>query len=163
MDQKLNEQLKATDSQYNKAVSAMNKQEADQQNKTLIKQGDKLMNNKIDEQLKTTDLKYEKLNKQLGIKMSNHNIVVMNKSNLNNLSKSHFIDLLLKARSTKTNSKTKTPVPAPRTKVVELPIGAMLKVEKPIPKPRTKKNPPIPTPRTKITPVKRALKDTVEK
>jgi len=110
MDQKLNEQLETTDSKYNEAVSAMNKQVADQQNKTLIKQADKLikMNNKIDEQLKTTDLKYEKLNKQLGIKMSNHNIVVMNKSNLNNLSKSHFIDLLLKARSTKTNSKTNT-------------------------------------------------------
>jgi len=32
--------------------------------------------------------------------------------------------------------KSKKLIPAPRTKVVELPIGAMLKLEKPIPKPR---------------------------
>jgi len=52
--------------------------------------------------------------------------------------------------------KSKKLIPAPR------PIGAMLKVEKPIPKPRIKSKIPIPAPRTRITPVKRVLKDAVE-
>ena len=54
------------------------------------------------------------------------------------------------------------PVPAPRTKIIELSIGAMFKVEKPVAKPRVKSKKLIPAPRTKITPVKLALKDAVE-
>jgi len=44
--------------------------------------------------------------------------------------------------------RTIKPVPALRTKAVELPIGAMFKIEKPVPKPRVKSKKPIPAPRT---------------
>jgi len=85
IDQKLNDKLKTTDLKYNEAVSAMNKQVADQQEKTHIK-------------------------------ISNYNIVVMHKSNLNKLTKSQLIDLLLKDQQKpipKPSIESKKPLPKP--------------------------------------------------
>ena len=116
------------------------------------------------------------------IKESNYNLVIMNKSNLKKLSKSQLIELLIEKQNQFQNLvlNPKKPVAAPRgsvkqmvndyeeniiephvaaprTKVIELPIRTILKVEKPIPKPRTIK-PPVPAPRAQIKQLQPSLR-----
>jgi len=104
------------------------------------------------------------MNKKNIMIISNYNIVEMNKLNLNKLTKSQLIDLLLKDQE--------KPIPKPRKGVIQMVweyenliippppefrdgyIGGQM----PVPKPRTikpvpavrTKQPPVPAPRTKV-------------
>ena len=90
----------------------------------------------------------------------------MNKSDLEKLSKSHLIQLLLKQNLEMKKFESRKPIPAPRKSVKQmvqeyedniiLPPLEFRDDYKPIPKPRTKK--PTPLPRTKIEEVDKALK-----
>ena len=97
----------------------------------------------------------------------------MNKSSLNNFTKSQLINLLLKQNAEikallqqNTKPKTEKPIPLPRKSVKQMvqdyeeniiaPPPESSDDHKPIPKPRTKKT--IPLPRTKIEQVAKALK-----
>ena len=89
------------------------------------------------------------------------NLINMNKSFLENLSKSKLIKLLLKLNAIKP-IKIDTSVPKPRRPV---PTPQLRDDYKPIPAPRTKKplQAPIPTPRTKKPSEKRTIISQVEK
>ena len=107
----------------------------------------------------------------------------MNKGDLKNLTKSKLINLLLKQNAeikmllqqnvkqqprNDDNVKPTKPIPAPRKSVKQMvqdyeeniipPLLELKDDNKPIPKPRTKKQVPIPLPRTKIEQVANALK-----
>ena len=79
---------------------------------------------------------------------------MMEKIDLEKLSKDQLIELLMKAQKPAPTLKRKPPIPTPRKSVKQ--IVQDYEDKKPIPAPRTKK--PIPAPRTQIQQTDTALK-----